>query len=115
MSENKQDESVDTEAGGRWVIVARSDEIADGDAREILIDDQILALFRSSGVLYALDGMCAHQGGPLAEGTVQAGCVTCPWHGWQYELATGIQTVNRQPLQKTFPVRESGGQIEVFV
>ena len=96
-------------------MVARSDAIAEGAALEVLVDDQILALFRSSGVLYALDGMCAHQGGPLANGTVQGGCVTCPWHGWQYELATGIQTINRQPLQQTFPVRETEGQIEVFV
>lgn len=115
MSENNPISSGDSDPGGRWVMVARSDAIAEGAALEVLVDDQILALFRSSGVLYALDGMCAHQGGPLANGTVQGGCVTCPWHGWQYELATGIQTINRQPLQQTFPVRETEGQIEVFV
>ena len=115
MRENDPTIDDQSEPGGRWVVVAPSDAIGDGAAMEILVDELILAVFRSSGVLYALDGMCAHQGGPLAEGTVQAGCVTCPWHGWQYELATGIQTINRQPLQQTFPVREIDGQIEVFV
>ena len=115
MSENNHDRDSDSEQGGRWVTVAESEAIAEGTALEILVGDQILAIFRSSHALYALDGMCAHQGGPLANGTIQGGCVTCPWHGWQYELASGIQTINRQPLQKTFPVREVDGQIEVFV
>ena len=97
----------------QWLDVAASDAIAEGNAIEVIAGGQILAIFRSDGELFALDGMCAHQGGPLAEGTVAGGCVTCPWHGWQYELATGIQTINRQPLQRTFPVREVDGRVEV--
>ena len=93
--------------------VAASDAILEGEGIEVIARDQILAIFRFSGNLFAIDGMCAHQGGPLAEGTVAGGCVTCPWHGWQYELATGIQTINRQPLQRTFPVREAGERVEV--
>jgi nitrite reductase/ring-hydroxylating ferredoxin subunit len=99
----------------QWTRVAEGDAIANETAIEVVVDGTILAIFRHNGQLYALDGMCAHQGGPLAEGTVAAGCVTCPWHGWQYELATGIQTINRQPLQKAFPVREVDGQIEVDI
>lgn len=95
------------------MVVALSADVGEGKAVEVLAGDQILAIFRYSGVLYALDGMCAHQGGPLAQGSVEHGCVTCPWHGWQYELASGIQTINRQPLQRTFPIREVGGKIEV--
>ncbi len=80
-----------------------------------MVGDRVIALFRSEGQLFAMDGMCAHQGGPIAEGQLQHGCVTCPWHGWQYELATGIQTINRQPLQETFEVREIDGKIELFI
>ena len=80
-----------------------------------MVGDRVIALFRSEGQLFAMDGMCAHQGGPIAEGQLQHGCVTCPWHGWQYELATGIQTINRQPLQETFEVREIEGKIELFI
>jgi nitrite reductase/ring-hydroxylating ferredoxin subunit len=90
-----------------------SDELADGSAIEVVIEGRIVALFRFGDRLYALDGMCAHQGGPIADGFVQNNCVTCPWHGWQYELNTGIQTINRQPLQETFNVREADGQIEI--
>ena len=96
-----------------WVDVAASDAIEDGGAIEVLAESRIVAVFRHEGELFALDGMCAHQGGPIAQGQVEHGCVTCPWHGWQYELATGIQTVNRKPLQETFPVRERDGRIEI--
>ena len=98
-----------------WVRVAATSDLADNSALEVLAGDTVIALFRVEGELFALDGMCAHQGGPIAEGTVAHGCVTCPWHGWQYELATGIQTINRQPLQRTFPARERDGHIEVDV
>lgn len=98
-----------------WIEVAKSESLDDGHAVESVVAGQILAIFRHAGALYAVDGMCAHQGGPLADGVVAHGCVTCPWHGWQYELATGIQTINRQPLQRVFPVREADGIIEVLV
>ncbi len=98
-----------------WVELARSEAIDEGSAIEVIADGQILAIFRLEGTLYALDGMCAHQGGPIAQGTVEGGCVTCPWHGWQYELKTGIQTINRQPLQKTYEVRERNGRVEVLL
>lgn len=91
-------------------------ESASGDlAFEALIGDRVIAVFRHAGHWYAIDAMCAHQGGPLADGVVEDGCVTCPWHGWQYDLATGIQTINRQPLQETFKVRQVGDRIEVFL
>ena len=98
----------------QWTTVATSESIADGHAIEVVLGEQIIAVFRDGGQLRAVDGMCAHQGGPIAEGTVEHGCVTCPWHGWQYELATGIQTMNRQPLQRVFQVRERDGNVEVL-
>lgn len=97
----------------QWTHVADSDAISDGSAIEVVIEGNIVAIFRDDGELFAIDGMCAHQGGPLAEGVVSNGCVTCPWHGWQYELKTGIQTINRQPLQRIFAVREVAGKVEV--
>ncbi|MEM9645445.1 MAG: Rieske (2Fe-2S) protein [Planctomycetota bacterium] len=105
-----------TEEG--WLDVLASEALREGQGRDVVIADQIIAVFRHEDVLYAMDGMCAHQGGPIAEGSIgkdaqTRDCVTCPWHGWQYELKTGIQTINRQPLQAVFPVREVDGQIQV--
>ncbi len=106
-------EADEESSDGRWVDVAASHSLAEDGAIEVLIESQIVAIFRHQGQLFAIDGMCAHQGGPLAQGTIAHGCVTCPWHGWQYELATGMQTVNRKPLQETFRVRRTGERIEV--
>ncbi|OYP35239.1 Rieske (2Fe-2S) protein [Rhodopirellula sp. MGV] len=104
--------------GTQWIDVASVEDLAEGQAMEVVAQGEVIAIFRNGDQYYALDGLCAHQGGPIAKGscsTTDKGepCVTCPWHGWQYELATGIQTINRQPLQRTFPVRENGGRIEV--
>ena len=103
----------DSEMCPNWHPVAACRELDEGTAIERLVAGRIVAIFRTGGRLYAMDGMCAHQGGPLADGLVADGCVTCPWHGWQYTLDEGIQTVNRQPLQETFEVREREGMIEV--
>ena len=100
-------------ADGRWVDVAAADTLVEDGAIEVVAEGRIIAIFRVDGELLAIDGMCAHQGGPIAQGNVAHGCVTCPWHGWQYELATGIQTVNRKRLQETYPVRQQENRIEV--
>ncbi|WP_040763271.1 Rieske (2Fe-2S) protein [Novipirellula maiorica] len=96
-----------------WVDVAAEEDCVEGHAIEVLVEGTLIAVFHDDGQWYAMDGMCAHQGGPIAQGHVAAGCVTCPWHGWQYELSTGIQTINRQPLQKTYSVRAIDGRIEI--
>ena len=111
VSENTSNE--EASSAGRWVAVATSVAVPEGAALVVFAGVQVLAIVRYSGVLYAGAGRCAHQGGPIAQGEVANGCVTCPWHGWQYELNSGIQTINRQPLQRTFPVREIDGRIEV--
>ncbi len=98
---------------GHWIDAAAAESLADGQAIEVLIEGTVVAIFRHQGQLFGLDGMCAHQGGPIAKGHVENGCVTCPWHGWQYELTSGIQTMNRQPLMQTYGVRERDGRIEV--
>ncbi|QDV64203.1 Rieske (2Fe-2S) protein [Crateriforma conspicua] len=101
-----------------WTDVLASSDLPDASAKEVVFGDCVVAIFRVDGRLYALDGLCAHQGGPIAEGHVGHDvdgnpCVTCPWHGWQYEMATGIQVVNRQPLQRCIGVREVAGRIQL--
>jgi nitrite reductase/ring-hydroxylating ferredoxin subunit len=106
-------EETDRTIDGQWTDVAASDALTADGAIEVLAEGRIVAIFRDRDQLFAMDGMCAHQGGPICQGTVADGCVTCPWHGWQYELATGIQTVNRKPLQETFAVRIRDDRIQI--
>ena len=112
--ELSEGEDEDTECH-EWIDVGAADSVGDASAIEVIVKGRVLAVLRCDGELFAMDGMCAHQGGPIADGIIEHGCVTCPWHGWQYELETGIQTINRQPLQETFEVRERDGRVEVRV
>ena len=93
--------------------VATSDSLAEGQGIEVVWQGNIIAVFRHSGELYALDGICMHQGGPLARGKLCEGKVQCPWHGWTYDLKSGDNAVTCQSMLKTYPVRELAGKIEI--
>ena len=77
-------------AAQEFVTVARVAEFPPGTARQVTVDDRWVGLFNVDGQFHAIDNLCLHRGGPLCEGHVRNGIVTCPWHGWQYELRTGI-------------------------
>ncbi|WP_146390164.1 Rieske (2Fe-2S) protein [Allorhodopirellula solitaria] len=109
-------EITDEEVGSTADVktISRGQVDSDQDiAVEVLLAGRVIAVFRHAGSWFAMDGICSHQGGPLAAGIVRDGCVTCPWHGWQYDLATGIQMINRQPLQQSFPVRQLNDRVEI--
>lgn len=72
-----------------WTRVASLNEIPENSGLEVVVGDRIVALFRCNGEIVALDGVCPHMGGPLAKGQVHGEIVTCPWHGWQFNVTTG--------------------------
>ena len=68
------------------------------------------AVFADGDILHVTDGACPHNGGPLAEGLVRDGVVTCPWHWYSYELATGrCRTAAGYELRR-YPVVLVGGR-----
>jgi nitrite reductase/ring-hydroxylating ferredoxin subunit/DMSO/TMAO reductase YedYZ heme-binding membrane subunit len=72
-----------------FVAVCRLDEIPEKRARIISLNGERIAVFKYDGRLAALSNVCQHQNGPLGEGRIIDGCVTCPWHGFQYLPETG--------------------------
>ena len=54
-----------------------------------MVDGRAVALFNVDGTFYAIDGTCLHRGGPVGEGDLEDTTVTCPWHGFQYNVTTG--------------------------
>ncbi len=98
-----------------WRAVCRASELGEGQAIEVVIDSNVIALFRSGGQLYAIDGICAHQGGPIARGRVEHDCVTCPWHGWQYHLRNGHNAVTNKPMLRSYPIQQTADQIEIQI
>jgi nitrite reductase (NADH) small subunit len=55
----------------------------------VLENGQEIALFCLEGQFYAIDNICPHEGGPLGNGELEGAVVTCPWHGWQFDIKTG--------------------------
>ncbi len=67
-----------------FVQVCRATEIMDSRAKIFCIGKERIAVYRHENRLYAIHNVCKHQGGPLGEGRIIDGCITCPWHGYQY-------------------------------
>jgi precorrin-3B synthase len=72
-----------------FAFAARSSAVPDGQGLAVEVAGRALALFRVDGRVVAIDANCPHQGGPLAEGAVENGVVTCPWHSWTFNACTG--------------------------
>jgi nitrite reductase (NADH) small subunit len=99
----------------RFVKLATLDELAAGTAKEVEFEGRIYALFNVDGVISAIDGICPHQGGPLADGQVQGTTVTCPWHGWQFDVQTGKTPLGSKIKQGVFEVKIEGHDVLVNV
>ena len=77
-----------------FLRAARKDEIPAGSIREFQVDGHTLAIANVDGKFFAIDNTCLHRGGPLGQGTLSGKAVTCPWHGWQYDVTSGKVTQN---------------------
>jgi nitrite reductase/ring-hydroxylating ferredoxin subunit/DMSO/TMAO reductase YedYZ heme-binding membrane subunit len=95
-----------------WVDVGTVDEIAEGRAKVVCIPGrERVAVFRHSGRISAVTNVCAHQRGPLGEGRIVDGCISCPWHGWEYRPEDGISPPPFLERIATFRVRVEGRRI----
>ena len=93
LDENVQEQVISPEAPAEksveWVTVAQADELADGKSKAVTAGGNDIALFRSGEEYFAVANECTHYGAPLCGGYVRNGSVSCPWHGWQFDLQTG--------------------------
>lgn len=96
-----------------WLPLASVDECPPGGSLERVAGDYVLALFNVAGTYYVLDGVCPHQGGPLGKGALADCVVTCPWHGWQFDVRNGRHQLNPRIVQPQFPVRVENDTILV--
>ena len=94
-----------------FVRVANESDVPVGSSKEVELGGRVVALFNVGGKIQAIEGICPHAGGPLAEGTVEGTVVTCPWHGWQFALTNGQNMYNSKCVQQCFEVKIEGGEI----
>ena len=99
--------------GDGFVDVCGVDEIPDDRAKVFCLSGERVAVFRYEGKVSAVSNVCQHQNGPLGEGKVIDGCITCPWHGYQYRPEDGSSPPPFTEKIPTFDVRVKDGRVYV--
>ncbi len=98
-----------------WVTVAKVGAIGEGSGAAFPVGDKLVAVFNLGGGVYrAINDLCPHMGASLADGYVEDGVVTCPWHAWRFRVCDGTWCDNPRIKTDTFEVRVVGDEIQVL-
>lgn len=94
-----------------WIDACSVAEIPENRAKIVRVAGERVAIFKYSGKISAVSNVCQHQNGPLGEGRIHDGCITCPWHGYQYLPETGASPAPFTEKIPTFAVRVRDGRV----
>lgn len=99
-----------------WIAITHLDDIPRQGARVVELDHDEsinrIAIFRTAtDAIFAVKDKCPHRGGPLSEGIVHGGQVTCPLHSWKIDLATGEAVLPDKGCARTYATKVEGGQV----
>ncbi len=98
------------------VRVAALEDIRPGHMLYVDIDGLPIALANVGGTIYAFGDSCRHEGGPLSAGVLIEDTVTCPWHGWTYNVRTGKAIVPPVGIRiPTYEVQIQDAEVYVIV
>lgn len=125
MTTNREDSPLE----GHLHHVVSADSLDEGDHVIVDIEGREIAVYNISGAYYALLNYCTHQGGPLCEGMVSGTIgvdddfewtyerddqiISCPWHGWEFDITTGEHLANSRYKVPKYDVIEEGGELYV--
>jgi nitrite reductase (NADH) small subunit len=98
-----------------FVRVGSVSRLTPGSVMEAPIEDDYYAICNVDGRIHALAGTCPHRGGPLGQGAVNGGNLTCPWHAWEFDCRTGANDYSPDVKVATFPVQVSGDDILIDI
>jgi nitrite reductase (NADH) small subunit len=100
-------------AEAQFRSVARVDEIPPGTIAAVQVDGEDIAVANVGGEFFATQGHCLHLQGPLGEGRLEGPVLSCPWHGWQYDVRTGENEFDRAIQLQTYAVKVEDGEVKV--
>ena len=98
-----------------FVFAAQESALIDSAGLQVEVAGKDYALFRVEGKVQCLDAVCPHAGGPLAEGEIKDGIVTCPWHGWTFNACTGCSVDPPDNSVETYPTLVEDGRVFINV
>jgi nitrite reductase/ring-hydroxylating ferredoxin subunit len=98
-----------------FVRVASTKDIPAGEGRTFEVNGKSIAVFNAKSGFYAIDNTCKHQGGPLGEGELDGTIVVCPWHGWTYDITTGVSPDDPDCAVARYEVKVDGDAVLVAV
>jgi nitrite reductase/ring-hydroxylating ferredoxin subunit len=94
-------------------LAARLNEIPQGGVLPLTLDGEKLLLYRQDAIVSCMRNACAHLGLPLDDGVVEDGIITCPFHGFRYDLASGECLTAPEVQLLPHAVRVIGDRVEV--
>lgn len=97
----------------KFAVLGSAEDIEEGSVRVYQVGTREIAVFHIQGRYYAVDNVCPHRGGPIAEGERKGTVVTCPWHAWSFEVTTGQCTFHAAARLETFAVRVEEGKLKI--
>lgn len=95
------------------MTVAKVGDVKPGEAKVVVVLGRLVALYNVNGAFYATENTCLHRGGPLGEGFLDGAIVTCPQHGWQYDVRTGSNFMNPAATLRTYRVFVEDGAVKI--
>ncbi|HTZ31029.1 MAG TPA: Rieske 2Fe-2S domain-containing protein [Methylomirabilota bacterium] len=98
-----------------FVRTVKVEELPQGSVREVVVDGKPVALANVGGKFYAINNTCLHRGGPLGEGSLEGKIVTCPWHGWQFDMTSGKVVQNPAVGVDCYPTEVRGQDVYIDV
>jgi nitrite reductase (NADH) small subunit len=98
-----------------FVRAASVGEVASGEVQEVQIEGKTIAVANVGGKFYAINNTCLHRGGPLGQGTLSGTTITCPWHGWSFDVTNGKLVHNQTAGLACYPVEVRGDELFVDV
>jgi nitrite reductase/ring-hydroxylating ferredoxin subunit/DMSO/TMAO reductase YedYZ heme-binding membrane subunit len=107
------DHEIQSRADDGCVDACAVADIPENRARIVCVAGERVAIFKHDGKISAVSNVCQHQNGPLGEGKIVSGCITCPWHGYQYVPETGASPPPFTEKVPTFQVRVKNGRVLV--
>jgi nitrite reductase/ring-hydroxylating ferredoxin subunit len=96
-------------------VVGQTADIPEGERKIVQVDNLSIGVFHHQGNWYALRNSCLHRGGPVATGRLQGDTLTCPWHGYQYNLTNGELLTDPKARLDMYPVVVRNGEIHLQI